>query len=109
MNTRSVESIADGFISYVRQQGLEERLPEVIECLQREADRQVDITVVSAASLDEGERREIGERVQQKWGEHHVRFHVDPLLVSGLIVHFRDQLIDLSGHGRLSDLQAHLS
>ena len=107
--SRAIPSISDGLIEYLQGQNLLDDLPELIGLLQAEVDRKHEVTVVSAATLDAGERKEIARQTALAWGEHPISYHVDPLLVSGLLVRFRDQLLDLSTRGRLTDLKEYLA
>jgi F0F1-type ATP synthase delta subunit len=84
-------------------------LPDIALSLSREADRRQVITVIAAAELPEKEQKELSKTLIEKWGEHTVEFTTDETLLSGMIIAFRDQVIDLSGRSKLNDLSQKLS
>lgn len=100
--------IAQEFIAYLKKEKLIEQLPALIKELTAEAERNQDITITSAAPLSEREQAEFRRQLSKKWGEHRLLFTVDPILLSGAIISFKDQLIDLSGRGALADLSQNL-
>lgn len=106
--THHISSIGSGLIDYLESQGLSAQLPALVEQLQAEIDRRHEISVISAEPLSDSDKTSISKKVIITFGEHPVAFYTDPLLVSGLLVRFNGQLLDLSIHGRLTDLKEHL-
>ena len=104
-----ITGIAEGLIEYLQAQRLFEQLPELIALLQIEADRTHEVTVVSAETLSEADKKEIVRQTETAWGRHPVSFFVDPLLVAGMLVRFQGQLLDLSTRARLTDLKEYLA
>ncbi|MBU6389202.1 F0F1 ATP synthase subunit delta [Patescibacteria group bacterium] len=96
--------ITAGFIDYLKEQELYEQLPAVVHELEAELSRNQDITVISANEIAPSDRIGLEKELTKKWGEHRIVYTVDPILISGLIVRFKDQVIDLSGKSSLTDL-----
>ena len=107
--SRTITTVADGLIEYLQEQGIVDELPKLIARLQLEVDRQHEITVISAETLSKADCHQITLQTKQTWGEHPISFFVDPLLVTGILVRFRDQLLDLSTRNRLSELKEYLA
>ena len=100
----TARDIAATFISYLKEQGQEDQLETLVGYLQEELYRNHDITVISATELDQDERSALEKKLTATWGEHRIIISVDPTIVSGMIVRFRDTLIDLSGKHQLEGL-----
>lgn len=100
----STADISRSFVEYLKEQGLYGHLPEIVGHLQKEAERSKAITVVSALPLTKEEQKELTATLHKRWGQHDLVFTVDSTLMSGLLISFEDQLIDLSGRGRVSSL-----
>ncbi|HSI21304.1 MAG TPA: F0F1 ATP synthase subunit delta [Verrucomicrobiae bacterium] len=109
MSQKTVRTISESFLAYLTEEGLTDLLPEIAESLTREADRRQVITIMSAAPLPEGEKSDLKKTLTAKWGEHAVEFTVDESLLSGMIIAYRDQVIDMSGRSALNDLSQKLS
>ena len=107
MNTPA--KLADGILEYLQKQEAFSALPTIIERLQRELALQQAITIVSAAPLSKDDAKKLQQKALAAWGEHPVELLVDEALLSGFLLRYRDQLIDLSGKGRLTQLQTSLS
>ena len=101
--------IAERFLKLLSEQNQLQMLPEIIEVLQEQAWRNLDIQVVSSQSLSETEQKQLKGVLIDRFGEHRVIFAHDPVLLSGLLVKFGDQVIDLSGRKGLKDLNQALS
>lgn len=97
-------TIAKEIIHYLKEQGLYELLPEVVHELEAEVYRNHDITILSAAELTHAEKENLEKTLTKKWGEHRFMYSLDPSLLSGILIRFRDQLIDMSGKFKLSEL-----
>ncbi len=109
MSTKTARTIAENFIAYLNEEGIGDLLPEVASLLDKEADRRNIITVMSAETLTEKEQADLCKTLTAKWGERDVEFAVDSTLLSGMIIAFKDQIIDMSGRNALTDLSQHLS
>ncbi len=109
MSKKTAKLLIENFIGYLKEEGLSDLLPEVAEGLSREADRRQIITVMAAAKLTEKEQTDLRKTLTDKWGERSVEFTTDESLLSGMIIAFRDQVIDLSGRTALTDLSQKLS
>ena len=106
--TTTAKLISERFLEYLDEQGQAEILPEIADILNAEALRRQEIHVIAAAPFEKSEQHELEKTLQEKWGEHPVLITIDPILLSGMIITFRDTIIDLSGKGRLMDLATHL-
>lgn len=100
--------IAQDIIRFLKENSLYEHLEAITGYLQEEADRNHDISVISAAALSEPELDELTSLLVQKWGEHRVIITVDPSILSGIIVRFKDYIIDASGKNALRQLKQEL-
>lgn len=80
------------------------------EELRAEAERVVDVDVVSAYELDQEQEQVIAEAVKKRIGKNvKVATRVDPGLIGGVIVRIGDLVIDASLRGRLEQLAARLA
>lgn len=102
-------AIAKSFVAYLKEEELYHLLPAIEQELEAEIFRNQDITVIAATDLAEGEKRDITKELTTKWGEHRVVFTVDPTILSGMIVRFQDNIIDLSGRHGLRELKETLT
>lgn len=109
MSRPSANMLADGILKYLQTEEALEALPEIIERLQRELALEQPITIISSEALSPADAKELSKKATTAWGNHPVTLLVDEALLSGFILRFRDQLIDLSGRGRLTQLQTSLS
>jgi F0F1-type ATP synthase delta subunit len=100
----SIEQVTEKFIDYLKEQGLYQELETAAAMLQKEANRNHDIAVISALPLSKSEQDDLEATLIKRWGEHKVVFTVDDALLSGMAIKFQDQFIDLTGSGRLSNL-----
>jgi ATP synthase F1 delta subunit len=98
------QQIAERFIAYLKEQGQYENLSEIVDVLQKEAFRRQEIHLISAETLSESEQTDLKKTLTAKWGDHPLIFTVDPVLLSGMIIKFRDKIIDLSGKSKLTNL-----
>ncbi|CAN5183870.1 hypothetical protein BH11PAT4_BH11PAT4_3800 [soil metagenome] len=103
------EALAKSFIAYLKEENLYEMLPLITQELSEEVLRNQDITVISATALTSAQEKEITTELTSKWGDHKVIFSVDTSLLSGMIIHFQDNIIDLSGRQNLQDLKQNLA
>jgi|GEM_PF-5703333 len=101
--------IANAFVSYLKEQERYNLLPEITQALQEEVLRNQDISVIAATELTEKERKDLEKDLVAKWGEHRVVFTVDPTILSGIIVRFHDNILDLSGRQGLRELKETLT
>lgn len=67
--------------------------------------RTVDASVTSAIELSTEQKERISRELQQRYGDVHVTYHVDPTLIGGLIIRVGDQVLDNSLRARLSAIQ----
>lgn len=102
------EELSSIVLEHLTRTNQREILGEVVDRLQKELFRSHDITVVSATRLSKTESDELTKNLTKKWGEHEVEFLIDPSLLSGIIVRFQDQIIDMSGKHNLSQLEQEL-
>ncbi len=84
-------------------------LPEIrdlYEAMVREAEAEVEASVISAVKLDEGLRKKIAAALEKKLGRK-VRFdaRTDAGILGGLVIRVGDRLIDLSLRTRLDGLR----
>ncbi len=80
------------------------------EELRAQAERVVDVDVVSAYTLDEEQEQVIAEAVKKRIGRNvKVATHIDRGLIGGVIVRIGDRVIDASLRGRLKQLAARLA
>ena len=102
------KDIAESFIQYLKEQGRSDQLPTIVELLQKEVFRNRDITVVTADALSESDKKAMEKKLIDKWGEHRILVSQDASLISGMLIRFGDQVIDLSGRTRMGELREHL-
>lgn len=100
----TARTLTEGFLAYLKDEGLDAQLPEIAELLSREADRRQVITVISAEAFEKKEQADLKAKLLEEWGEHPVTFVVDPSLLSGFLVAFGDRVIDMSGRNALNEL-----
>ena len=101
--------LSKAFIEYLKEEGQYHLLPEIVQELEAEVFRNQDISVISATELSDKEIKDIEKELIAKWGEHRVVVTVDPTILSGLIIRFQDNILDLSGRQSLQDLKASLT
>jgi len=107
MSTQA-KAVAQELVAILKKEDLYELLPEITKELEAEVDRSHDISVISAVELTGPERKEVEEFVTKKWGDHRVVLSVDPVLLSGMLITFRDIVLDLSGKNALTSLKQEL-
>jgi ATP synthase F1 delta subunit len=100
--------ISKNFIQYLKEQGRYDILKDIVTLLHEELYRNQDITVITAAPLEDKQHHELEKKLTEKWGEHRILISVDPSLLSGLIIRFQDTIIDLSGKNKLNELAQEL-
>jgi ATP synthase F1 delta subunit len=105
----SKEALAKSFIAYLKDENLYSLLPGITEELQAEVLRNQDVTVTSATNLSQEHQRDISKQLREKWGDHRVIFTVDDSLLTGMVIHFQDNIIDLSGKRNLRELKQTLA
>lgn len=103
------EALAKSFSTYLREENLYALLPQITQALNEEVLRNQDISVISATPLSEAQQKSISKELVEKWGEHAVIFTTDASLISGMIIHFQDNVLDLSGRSNLRELQQTLA
>ena len=83
-------------------------LRQARELINKRLNRRAAI-VTSAVELDEGQRREVEERLRERLGaEPVVTYQVDPGLLGGLVIRLGDELYDASVRGQLKRLRRRL-
>ena len=97
-------SIASEISHFLKEQGLYEQLPAVVKELEAEVYRNHDITILTPAELSKEEKTKLEKTLTEKWGEHRFVYILDQALLSGILIRFRDQLIDMSGRFKLDEL-----
>lgn len=102
------KELAEHIIQFLQEKDWYGELPVVVELLEREVFRNQEITLISATSLSQEDKEKVEKMLAQKWGEHPVRYMVDPILLSGMIIKFQHQVMDLSGRGALQELKQEL-
>lgn len=88
-------------------------LPEIsaeFDALKDEAERTVDVTVTSAAPLDENQQRTLTEALKRRLSRE-VRLHceIDPTLIGGAVLRAGDLVIDGSLRSRLDRIAHELT
>lgn len=101
----SAETIAKRFVAYLKEEEVYALLPDIVKELEAEVSRNQDINVISAVELSPAEQKNITKELTAKWGEHQVVFSIDAAILSGLLIRFQDNIIDLSGRHHLNDLK----
>ena len=101
--------ITKAFVDYLKDEGVYEFLPEIVKELEAEVFRNQDISVITATKLDEKEAKDIQKELIAKWGEHRIVMNVDPTILSGMIIRFQDNILDLSGRQSLKDMKESLT
>ncbi len=109
MNQSPAKRIATELLDYLKQEGLLEHLPALTEELQQEVWRNQDISVISAEELPEAQKKELAHSLTAKWGEHRIVYSIDSTIVSGIVIRYQSNVIDLSGRRSLQDLAHTLS
>jgi F-type H+-transporting ATPase subunit delta len=88
-------------------------LPEIstlFDELKGEAEGVVDVTVTSAAPLDESQRGKLAAALQQRLGRTvHLQCATDPALIGGAVLRAGDMVIDGSLRGRLERIAYELT
>lgn len=105
---KEAEAIATTLIDHLKKNNQYDLLSDIVDILHKEIFRSQDITVVSALPLSKEEESALKKNVTAKWGEHDVTISVDPTILSGIIVRFQDQIIDMSGKNKLGQLEENL-
>ena len=101
------------FLALLAENGRLDYLPEVaarFEELKAEDENVADVEIVSATTLDDGQKARLAGALRQRLNRD-VRLHcsVDPGLVGGAVVRSGDLLIDGSLKGRLARLETELT
>ncbi|MEI6478069.1 MAG: F0F1 ATP synthase subunit delta [bacterium] len=98
------ESTAQTIVKFLKDNGQYDQLPAITEILQKEAIRSQRISIISAVAVPEKERKELEATLFKKWGEHETGYTVDESLLSGMLIRYQNQLLDLTGKGSLTQL-----
>jgi F0F1-type ATP synthase delta subunit len=106
---KNAKAIAETIIASLQENGEYESLSEIVSHLEKELFRSQVITVVSAQPLGKTEAEELKKKLTEKWGEHEIAMSVDPDILSGMIVRFQSQVIDMSGIHSLQQLKTALT
>jgi F-type H+-transporting ATPase subunit delta len=88
-------------------------LPEIAELfdtVKDAAEGMADVTVTSAAALDEARQKKLGAALEKRLGRH-VRLHceIDPALIGGAVLRSGDLVIDGSLHTQLERIAYQLT
>ena len=108
MSSLNAEHVSKEFIALLKEKEAYALLPEIVAELQAEVFRNQDISVISAEDLSGAQQKEISSELIAKWGEHKVLFSTDASILSGLIIRFQDNILDLSGRSGLNELRTAL-
>lgn len=103
------ESLATTIISHLKKNNQYADLSDIVEHLQKEVYRSQAITVIAAAELTEEDKINLKSTLIKKWGEHDITITIDPTLLTGMIVRFKDIIIDMSGKQKLNQLGEELA
>lgn len=103
------QQITSQLIDLLKERDLYDQLPTIANLLQAEVERNQDIHVISAVPLSDKEEKEMETHLTKEWGEHKMVVTVDPVLISGMIIKFKEKVIDLSGKNALQDLETALT
>jgi len=80
-------------------------IAEMFEALRAEAEKSVDVTVVSAFELSEAQKQKISSALKARM-EREVKLscEIDKALLGGIVIRAGDKVIDGSAHTRLGEL-----
>ncbi|HEX7718679.1 MAG TPA: F0F1 ATP synthase subunit delta [Woeseiaceae bacterium] len=96
------------FLKLVLENGREAVLPEVsshFEALKAEVENTVDVTVTSAAPLNDGQKRTIADALKKRLGRQvRLETKLDESLIGGAVIRAGDVVIDGSLRARLEGL-----
>jgi len=88
-------------------------LPEIAELfdtLKDAAEGMADVTVTSAAALDESRQKKLGAALEKRLGRHvRLRCEIDPALIGGAVLRSGDLVIDGSLRARLERIAYELT
>ena len=88
-------------------------LPEIAELfdtLKDAAEGMADVTVTSAAALDESRQKKLGAALEKRLGRHvRLRCEIDPALIGGAVLRSGDLVIDGSLRARLDRIAYELT
>ena len=85
-------------------------IAELVEALKAEAEKRVEVELVSAFPIDSAEVERITLTLKKNLkSEVEVTLQVDPSLLGGARLRIGDRVIDGSVHGRLRDLSSYLN
>ncbi|MBK1734228.1 F0F1 ATP synthase subunit delta [Halorhodospira abdelmalekii] len=92
-----------------RRLGLAPEVHRLYETLRAEAENKVEVEVVSAHDLDEGQRKRLSEALSKRLNKQvELTTRVDETLIGGAIIHAGDTTIDGSVRGKLARLSSAL-
>ena len=85
-------------------------IARLYEELRAEAERVVDVDVITAYALDKAQEQVIAEAVKKRTGKQvKVATRIDRGLIGGVVVRIGDLVIDASLRGRLQQLASQLA
>lgn len=100
-----IQTIVDGFLNYLRNEGKESLLPQIVSTLSSSASSQNRSAVVySVSEMKEKERRDIEQMLSKSHGVSGVEFAEDRDLIGGLKIVIGNQVLDLSYKAKLDQL-----
>lgn len=101
------------FLKLLVEAGRIQLIPEIArlyEELRAEAERVVDVDVITAYALDKAQEQVIAEAVKKRTGKNvKVTTRIDQGLIGGVVVRIGDRVIDVSLRGRLQQLASQLA
>ncbi len=101
------------FLKLLVEAGRIQLIPEIArlyEELRAEAERVVDVDVITAYALDKAQEQVIAEAVKKRTGKQvKVATRIDRGLIGGVVVRIGDLVIDASLRGRLQQLATQLA
>ncbi|MFP4436651.1 MAG: ATP synthase F1 subunit delta [Chloroflexaceae bacterium] len=101
------------FLTMVINEGMFDRLPEVIEAFERYSGVREEVSlpaeIISAIPLSDEQQQHITDELQQRYEQTlRFRFTVDESLIGGLIIRVGDQVLDNSLRVRLNEIQRNM-
>jgi F-type H+-transporting ATPase subunit delta len=99
--------LVKGIISYLTKIKKLDLIPEIIEKLKEiSKEENESASVVSSYELNEDEKNNITEILNSKFGKVSiVNFTIDKSILGGVIIKYKDKMIDLSLLGKLTKIE----
>ncbi len=104
-NSKTIKEIAEGILVFLKNNNLEESLPDLISYL-RDKDDQNIVNIYSAKDLSVKEKLNAQKFVKNLIGDtpKQILFSKDETLIDGLKISYKDKMWDFSIRGQVSKL-----